>query len=76
MSHQLLARNGRDIWSLSDSDGIRSHNHLVRKQTLSTIFEHFTLVWLNGWVFAYYKVDVGSDHVAAIITSLQLYNYM
>ena len=75
MSHQLLARNGRDIWSLSDSDGIRSHNHLVRKQTLSTIFEHFTLVWLNGWVFAY-KVVVGSDHVAAIITSLQLYNYM
>ena len=32
---ELLARNRRNIWSLSDSNGIRIHNHLVRKRTLS-----------------------------------------
>ena len=30
---ELLARNRRDIWSLSDTNGIRTHNHLVRKRT-------------------------------------------
>ena len=30
-----LAWNRRDIWSLSDSNGIRTHNHLVRKRTLN-----------------------------------------
>ena len=32
---ELLARNRRDIWSLSDSNGIWTHNHLVRKWTLN-----------------------------------------
>ena len=32
---ELLARNRRGILSLSDSNGIRIHNHLVRKQTLN-----------------------------------------
>ena len=32
---ELLARNKRDIWSLSDSNGIRTHNHLVGKRTLN-----------------------------------------
>ena len=31
---KVLARNRRDIWNLSDSDGIRTHNHLVCRQTL------------------------------------------
>ena len=30
---ELLARSRRHIWSLSDSNGIRTHNHLVRKRT-------------------------------------------
>ena len=30
---ELLARNRRDISSLSDNNGIRNHNHLVRKRT-------------------------------------------
>ena len=30
---ELLARKRRDIWSLSDINGIRTHNHLVRKRT-------------------------------------------
>ena len=37
-----MSRNRRYIWSLSDGNGIRDYNHLVRKQTIQT-----------GWVFAY-----------------------
>ena len=40
---ELLARSRRHIWSLSDCNGIRTNNHLVRKRTLN----------LNGWVFVY-----------------------
>ena len=32
---ELLARNKRKIWSLSDRNGTRTHNHLVRKWTLN-----------------------------------------
>ena len=32
---ELYGRNRRDIWSLSDSNRIRTHNHLVCKPTLS-----------------------------------------
>ena len=30
---ELLARSRHHIWSLSDSNGIRTHNHLVHKRT-------------------------------------------
>ena len=32
---ELLAWNRRDIWSVTDSNGIRTHNHLVRTRTLN-----------------------------------------
>ena len=48
---ELFTRNRRDIWSLSDSNGIRTHNHLVRKRTLNHLAKR--PVWLNGWVFVY-----------------------
>ena len=32
---ELFARNRCNIWSLSDSNGIGTHTHLVRKQTLN-----------------------------------------
>ena len=32
---ELLAWNRRDIWSLSDSSRIRTHNHLLCKRTLN-----------------------------------------
>ena len=32
---ELVARNRRDICSLSDCNGTRTHNHLVRKRTLN-----------------------------------------
>ena len=30
---EFLAWNRRDIWSLSDSNGIRTHNHLVNEHS-------------------------------------------
>ena len=40
----------REIWSLSDSRGIRIHNHIVRKRTLkhSVVEVHLQTKWL--WV--------------------------
>ena len=32
---ELLAQNRREIWSLSDCNWTRTHNHLVRKRTLN-----------------------------------------
>ena len=32
---ELLARSRRDIWRLSDCNGTRTYNHLVRKRTLN-----------------------------------------
>ena len=40
---ELLARNRPDIWSLSDRNGIRTHNHLICKRALSHLAK-----WLNG----------------------------
>ena len=34
---ELLARSRRHIRSLSDSNGIRTHNQLVRKRTLNQL---------------------------------------
>ena len=39
---ELLAQRRREIWSLSDSNGTRTHNNLVRKRTLNHL-----------WVFVY-----------------------
>ena len=43
---ERLARNKDDICSLSDSNGIRTHNHLVHKRTLNYLGK--LAVWLNG----------------------------
>ena len=32
---EFFAQNRRDIWSLSDTNGIQSQEHLIQKQTLS-----------------------------------------
>ena len=34
---KLLGRNRYDIWSLSDSNGTQTHNHLVCKRTLNRV---------------------------------------
>ena len=37
---ELLARSRRYIWSLSDGNVIRTHNHLVCKRTLNHLWIH------------------------------------
>ena len=45
---ELLARYRRDIWSLSDSIGIRTHKHLVRKRLLKHLAKPASLAkWLS-----------------------------
>ena len=47
---ELLARNRRDTRSLSDSNGIRTHNHLLRKWTLNHLTKLTSLAeWLSVW---------------------------
>ena len=48
---ELLARNRHHIWSLSDSDGIRTHNHLVHKRTLNCLAK--LAKWLSCVVSTY-----------------------
>ena len=43
--NERFAGNGCDIWSLSDSKGIRTHNHLVRKRTLNHLAG--LVIWLS-----------------------------
>ena len=45
---ELLAQNRRHIWSLSDCNGNRTQNHLVRKQTLNHLAKLASLAkWLS-----------------------------
>ena len=46
---EFLVRNRADIWSLSDSNGIRTQNHLAQSQYSSIIWP----VWLDGWLLIY-----------------------
>ena len=48
---ELFARNRYDIWSLSDSNGIRTHNQLVRKRKLNHLAK--LVKWLSCVVSAY-----------------------
>ena len=49
---ELPTQNRPGIWSLSISNGARTHSNLIRKRTLDH-FEKLVMVWLNGWVFVY-----------------------
>ena len=48
---KFCARNRCDIWSLSDSNGIWTHNHLVPKQTLNHLAK--LSKWLSYVVSTY-----------------------
>ena len=45
-SKVLLARNRRDIWNLSDSNGVRTRNHLACKRTLNLLAKLANLFFL------------------------------
>ena len=57
---ELLARSRRHIWSLSDSNRIRTHNHLNKKQTLTR----------NGWVFVYEQSGCGFESRCCLLLQL------
>ena len=48
---ELLARNRREFWSLSDCNWIRTHNHLVHKRTLNHLAK--LAKWLSCVVSTY-----------------------
>ena len=51
---EFLAWNRRDIWSLSDCNGIRTYNHIVLNQSLNHVDKLANWpVWLDGRVFVY-----------------------
>ena len=47
---KLPVRNRCDIWSLSDSNGTRIHNHLVRKRTTNHLAKLAKYNWSELWV--------------------------
>ena len=62
---ELLAQSRRHIWSLSDSNEIRTHNHLARKRTFNRIsllsLEYFFVdIFLCLWFY------VNSFHVTGL----------
>ena len=48
---ELLARSRRHIWSLSECNGTRTHNHLVRKRILNHLAK--LAKWLSSVVSTY-----------------------
>ena len=56
-SDWILAQNRRHIWSLCDSNGILTHKHLIRRETLNGLAKLAKLV-------------VGSNPVAATVLVL------
>ena len=74
---ELLAWSRRHIWSLSDSNGIRTHNHLVRKRTLNHLAK--LAKWLSCLVSTYlygaFDCMLLSCHVRMTLVSLKLKQY-
>ena len=86
---ELLARSRRHIWSLRDSNGIQTHNHLVRKRTLNHLpklafwfsirlqtnwlWVRIRPVWLNGWVFVYKLSGCGFESRCCYLNHILLY---
>ena len=48
---ELLARNRGDIWRLSDSNGIRTHSHLVCKRTLTSLGKLLRIPLRTKWLW-------------------------
>ena len=63
---ELFARSRRHIWSKSDSNEIRTHNHLVRKRTL----DH--LAQLEKWLSCVVYSQL--NHLASLLKWLLSHN--
>ena len=59
---EILARNRCDTWYFSDSNAIRTHNHLIHKPTLNHLVK--LAKWLSSVVGTYlYSAFVCYHHV-------------
>ena len=47
---EILAQSRRHIWSLNESNEIRTHNHLVHKRTLNCLAQLASNDWAVLWV--------------------------
>ena len=60
---ELFARNRCDIWSLSDCNGTRTHNHLVCKRTpnhlakLASLAKWLTACLRTKWLWVHIKCN-------------------
>ena len=52
--NEFFAQNRRDIWSLSDTNGIQSQEHLIQKQTLSHLAKLATRLSCVVITYLYY----------------------
>ena len=86
---KLLAQNRRGISSLSDSDRIRTHNHLVHNETLNQLAKldnNWAVLWvlalnicLNGWVFVSKLIGCGfvsRFSIYAIVSNLAILAFL
>ena len=71
---KLLARSRRHIWSLSDSNVIRTHNHLVHKKTLNLLVK--LAIWLScvvrSYLYGAFEYMLFSCHVRVSNSSNQV----
>ena len=86
---ELLAQNRRGISSLSDSNRIRTHNHLVHNETLNQLAKldnNWAVLWvlalniyLNGWVFVSKLIGCGfvsRFSIYAIVSNLAILAFL
>ena len=86
---KLLAQNRRGISSLSDSNRIRTHNHLVHNETLNQLAKldnNWAVLWvlalnicLNGWVFVSKLIGCGfvsRFSIYAIVSNLAILAFL
>ena len=59
---ELLARSRRKIWSLSECNWTRTHNHLVHKQILSDLPK--LAMNFRAWIFVYELSYCGFEYIA------------
>ena len=62
---KLLARNRHDIWNLSDSNGIRTRNHLVRI-VQATIECRFSLKRVRDMIITYSQVHLTDNYLTQV----------
>ena len=69
---ELLARNRREIWSLSNCHDTRTHNHLVRKRTLNCC-ENLSVrcIWLYVIFMSRTRFRVNPHSIVAWTVPLQ-----